>query len=390
MSESFGVYVHVPFCLRKCPYCDFVSFPLPELGPAKRSRLVRAIVDELNLAVRDNPDLAARLLDSIYLGGGTPSLLAPEEVRGIADAVLRIFLPRRHAGAEPDVEITIECNPGALPAEDLAAYRAAGVNRISLGVQSFDPEVLRTLGRRHTPADSVDAIRRIQDVDFLSWGLDLIFGVPGTTLPQWEQDLDRAIEFKPPHISVYGLTLHEGTVMFQKHASGQITLPDEETQREMFLSARRKLTESGWEHYEISNYALPGRRSRHNSIYWALGEYLGLGVAASSYWAERRRSNPVSVDEYLDLVESGEYPARLEETPSLRSTRAERIMLSLRQCEGVDLNALNQLIGCDFRTEYEAEIRRLVDAGLLCLAKDRLSLTEEGILLSDSVFEAFF
>jgi oxygen-independent coproporphyrinogen III oxidase len=390
MSESFGVYAHVPFCLSKCPYCDFASFLLPDLGLAKRNRLVRSLVDEMTLAVRDHPDLATRLLDSIYLGGGTPSLLAPEEVRSIVGGVLRIFLPRRHAGAEPDVETTLECNPAALFAEHLSRYLGAGVNRISLGVQSFDAEVLLSLGRRHTPEDSRNAIRQIREAGFASWGLDLIFGAPGTTLAQWEQDLDVAMEFRPPHLSIYGLTLHEGTVMHERHAQRLIALPDEETQREMFLAARRKLTAGGWEHYEISNYALPGYRSRHNSIYWTLGEYLGLGVAASSLWAGQRRANPASVDTYLDLVESGRYPARAEEAPLPRSRRAERIMLSLRQCEGVDLAVLNRQLGCDFRAEYEAEIRQMVKTGLLRLTPDKVGLTEEGILLSDSVFEAFF
>lgn len=395
----FGLYVHVPFCLSKCPYCDFVSFSPEILGEPKREELTRALETELALALRAFPDLRGRALDTVYFGGGTPSLLEPGTIAHVVDLARAAF---RCA----DLEVTLECNPVTAQVERLAAFQAAGVNRISLGVQSFDPETLRRLGRRHSAEESHEACQRVQALGFRSWGLDLIFGVPetpggrnvsespipkrGGDLERFARDLDRAIELRPPHLSVYGMTIHEGTPFYERHAQGALVLADEETQREMFLLARRRLTGAGWRHYEISNYALPGHESRHNTLYWTGGEYLGLGVSAHSCFQGRRRANTPEVETYLERIHAGRYPAEAETPPCERSLRGERIMLALRQVEGVALADLDRSLQCDFRATYTEEIARLCGAELLWLNGGRVGLTEEGLLLSDSVFEEFF
>ncbi|HNY28286.1 MAG TPA: radical SAM family heme chaperone HemW [Candidatus Sumerlaeota bacterium] len=393
-ARRFGLYLHVPFCLSKCPYCDFVSFSPEVLDETGREALIRALEDELTVALRAFPELRGRALDTVYFGGGTPSLLEPGVLAHLLDLAHGVF---RCA----DLEVTLECNPVTAQMDRLAAFQAAGVNRISLGVQSFDPETLRRLGRRHSAEDSREACRRVRELGFRSWGLDLIFGTPlpsedhsvpdsQSVLNGFERDLETAITHRPPHLSVYGMTLHEGTPFHDRYGAGQLTLPDEETQRDLFLLARRRLTAAGWRHYEISNYAWPGHESRHNTLYWSGGEYLGLGVSAHSCFAGRRRANPADAAAYLDRVRKGQYPAEAETQPCERSLRGERIMLALRQVEGVAVADLDRSLGCDFRKTYSQELVRLCGNGLLQLDGERVALTEEGLLLSDSVFEEFF
>jgi oxygen-independent coproporphyrinogen-3 oxidase len=402
-SDRFGLYLHIPFCLAKCPYCDFTSFPLDRIGQDLRARILLALERELDLALEAHPRLRGRRLDSIYFGGGTPSLLASGEIA-------RFIAQAREAFSPSDAtEVTLECNPTSAEAGRLEECHRAGVTRISLGVQSFDDDVLKALGRRHTSDDARSAIEKVKTCGFDSWGLDLIFGAPeriGRTpresgsdpgaredagaLRRWRATLEETIGHAPPHVSVYGLTLHEGTPMHALHARGEIVLPAEETQRRMFVTARRFLTSAGWRHYEISNYARRGHESRHNTLYWEGGEYLGLGAAAHSYFGAARRANPSDLASYLEQVEAGRCPGTVEEPPSGRSRRGETIMLALRQCEGVDPAELSRRIGCDFTTEYAREIDRLRVAGLLSVSRDNVRLTEDGLLLSDAVFEDFF
>ncbi|MBN1867599.1 coproporphyrinogen III oxidase family protein [Candidatus Sumerlaeota bacterium] len=410
---EFGLYFHVPLCQAKCEYCDFVSWPVEALGPGKRGRIVRALEREIDLAVARHKVLRGRPLDTIYFGGGTPSLLQPAEVERLVRRALKVFEPRgfeRSSWDDPSergsdaqaadartagdsartVEITLECNPTSARGPRIEEYARAGVNRISLGVQSFDAGVLRALGRTHSPDEARHAIHSIHAGGFPTWGLDLIFGAPGSSVESWGRDLDEAVAHGPPHISVYGLTLHKGTRLHERHARGEIDLPDEETQREMFLAARRRLCDAGWHHYEISNYARPGHHSRHNSLYWNGGEYLGIGVGAHSHLAGRRYANPEGLDEYLEATEGARHPGVEEPAPSLRSRRAERIMLALRQCDGADPHRLSRDLGCDFVSEYARETGRLSESGLLSVSTHNLRLTEEGLLLSDTVFEEFF
>ena len=377
-----------------------------------------ALRRELELALETQPALRGRALDTIYFGGGTPSLLDPEEIAEcvaharssfplVRDPARREEMGPRglatRASGDAGLEITLECNPATAETGRLEAFREAGVNRVSLGVQSFDARVLEALGRAHSAEDALEACRRTSELGFESWGLDLMFGVPGASagdaepsprdggdLARFRADLERTIALAPPHVSVYGLTLHEGTPMEARHRRGEIVLPNEEEQRAMFLLARRMLGAAGWEHYEISNYARPGHESRHNTAYWTGADYLGLGVGAHSHFGGRRWANPPSLGAYLERVRAGRYPAEAEPPPSARALRGERIMLALRRCRGVALDDLNAWLECDFAKEYARRIETLSQRGLLECGAGRVRLTEEGLLLSDGVFEEFF
>ena len=389
---SFGLYIHVPFCVGKCPYCDFVSFPFASLPAGTSERIVAALEREMDLVLKARPALAERPLASIYFGGGTPSLLDPLVVqRLVARARAAFRQAGAHADGRPRPEVTIECNPASAEMERLAAFARAGVNRVSLGVQSLDDATLRALGRRHSAAEARAACARVRALGLASWGLDLIYGAPvADDAARFGRDLDEALAFQPPHVSVYGLTLHEGTPLWERHERGEVQLPDEETQRAEFLLARRRLTAAGLHHYEISNYARPGHESRHNSLYWTGGEYVGLGVAAHSFYDDVRRANPSDLEEYLRRVEAGCPPAQAEEPPSPRARAAERIMLALRQCKGVSVGVLSREIGQDFEKTYAAEIAQLEAADLLVREAGQVRLTQEGLLLSDRVFEEFY
>jgi putative oxygen-independent coproporphyrinogen III oxidase len=389
--QRFGLYIHVPFCLAKCPYCDFLSWRREDLATGVAERLTQALTREIDLALDAHATLGGRPLHSIYFGGGTPSLLDPQVVGDLIARAGKAFVP------QPDIEITLECNPLTAETQRLEEFQDAGVNRISLGVQSFDATTLRALGRAHGADEARAACSAVTDLKFNSWGLDLIFGAPrdGTSPPDADinrlrADLEETMRLAPPHVSVYGLTLHEGTELHRRHAEGRLLLPDEEAQREMFLLTRRTLRSAGWRHYEISNYARPGHESRHNALYWTGGEYLGIGVGAHSCFGEQRRANPRTPTEYLESIEQSRHPATPEEPPSRRSLRGERIMLALRRCDGVDPAELSEWVGCDFQEEYTAEIEKLTKEGLLSVTIDNVRLTEEGILLSDSVFEEWF
>jgi oxygen-independent coproporphyrinogen-3 oxidase len=389
ISERMGVYIHIPFCRGKCPYCDFVSHWIDRLNQDTRREILDGVRKELGLWLDRLPDLRTKPIDSVYFGGGTPSLLEPLEIQRILTAVEEAFDFRGY-DLYGGPEITVECNPGSTELGALNGFREVGVNRASLGVQSFRDEKLRALGRRHDREDALRAVRHIQSAGFPSWSMDLIYGAPGDRLSDWLQDIEETLSLRPPHVSVYGMTIHEGTPFHEARRRRKIRLPDDDTQREMYLAARRALREAGYVHYEISNYALPGHESRHNRLYWNMAEYLGLGVSAHSYLAGRRHMNPNDLDTWLGRLRDNQLPAEDDEGVSLRSLRGERIMLSLRQTEGVSLSWLNAQLGCDFRVEYATEIEELTLSGLIETTEDKAHLTEEGMLLSDTVFLTFF
>jgi oxygen-independent coproporphyrinogen-3 oxidase len=271
-ASAGGLYVHLPFCPYICPYCDFAKWPL------RRSQADRYLA-ALETEIAAVPDFRATTL---FLGGGTPNTYAPDRIAALVGLLrARFALP---AGAE----VTIELNPDLELCEGFAAYRAAGIDRASFGVQSFVLEELRTLGRRHTPGDVAEAVRRVRDAGFANVSLDLIFAVPGQTVASWRQSLDAALALEPEHISTYGLTVEEGTpyARWFEREPGRFTSQDIEA--ELYAEAIERLTGAGYEQYEISNFAKPGRRSAHNANYWANGEYLGLGVGAASPAISRR------------------------------------------------------------------------------------------------------
>jgi len=377
---SFGLYVHYPFCERKCPYCDFVSFA-DELALSGRESYFRLLLRELDLWHEALPHEA---LQSIYLGGGTPSLAHPEAIAEVIHGITSRLV------VAPGCEITLEANPHSADIARFRDFRAAGVNRLSIGVQSFQDKTLKALGRLHSAEQARQALQAAREASFDNLSADLIFGIPRQTQHEFQADLNALLEFRPEHASVYGLTLYEGTEFHRRHEAGRLRLPSDDMQAAMFLTARHTLQASGYQHYEISNYALPGRRSRHNRLYWTGGEWLGLGVSAHSSIGGRRWENPVLLEEWAASIERGELAARPETMPQGQAAVGEAVMLGLRQSEGVSLGALRARFGEEVEEEARRRFEPLVAEGLAEASGERMVLTERGLLVADAVMGRFF
>lgn len=371
------LYVHVPFCLEKCRYCAFISSP-PH--PGELSEYPQLLMQELSL----HPP--GETLASIYFGGGTPSLLHPDHLARLFEEIAR------HSGISSDAEITLEANPGTVDLNALQGFRAAGVNRISLGIQSFDAQTLKCLGRIHTPDQARNAFRDIRAAGFTNVSIDLMHSLPNQSLDQWQEELRHAVQLAPEHISIYGLTIEEGTPFARSYPDISPDLADEDLSADMFELADAFLSGSGFEHYEIANYARPGRQSRHNRGYWKRDGYLGLGVAAHSFLREShgtRFSNPDSLDTYRRDVLSGRLPRIGEQHLTRQEAMAEYLFLGLRLAEGISLSAFEREFGLPLLSEYASVLPELVNLGLLIQTDGSITLTQRGMLLSNQVFSRF-
>ena len=372
-AARFGLYLHCPYCLAKCPYCDFavaVARVVPE------ERYAAAVLAELDLRLQERPELRGRRLESVFLGGGTPSLWHPRHVARVLEG-LHARLP-----FAPGLEVSLEANPSVADAERYAGYRAAGVNRLSLGVQSFQPETLKALGRDHDAAQAEGAFRAARAARFESVSLDFIYGVHGQSLAQVRSDAERAAALQPEHLSTYALTvereqLAEDTPLAKQLARGQLHLPPDEVVVDMARAVREAYEARGLARYEISNHARPGHSSRPNALYWTGGEYLALGVGATGTVGGQRYSNDRSAERYLRRVESGELPVASSESLGARELFEERFSLGLRLRGGVDWEPLLHHYGED-PGPRRAEVARLVAHGLATLEGHRLTLTDAG------------
>jgi len=362
-AGTAGLYIHVPFCQRKCPYCDFAS----------GNDLTR-IPDWLAALDREMEmyrDFAPRF-DTLYLGGGTPSLLTPAQLAGLLKSIQANFT------FAPDTEITLEANPDDLSLAILKNYRDLGLNRLSLGAQSFDDRELDLLGRRHDAAQAQRALDWSRQAGFDNLGLDLMYGLPGQTLLAWQKNLETALNFDPEHLSCYQLTLAEGTPLARGQAAGQFQALSEETAREFFLFTAEFLENRGYLHYEISNFARgPAQKSRHNCKYWNHTPYLGLGPAAHSFRDGRRWWNYRSLEEYGRALDAGRAPLAGEEILTAAETRREALFLGLRTCDGVPLDLVQN------GAPREAAVREAIQHGLAEVQGDRFVLTREGMALAD-------
>ncbi|HKP72963.1 MAG TPA: radical SAM family heme chaperone HemW, partial [Pyrinomonadaceae bacterium] len=323
-------------------------------------------------------------VDTIYFGGGTPSLLAPAQVERILEAV------RERFGVAPDAEVTMEMNPGTVTPETVGAFRAAGVNRASFGLQTFDDEQLRRLGRTHTAEDARRTLSVLRDAGFDNVSFDLIAGLPGQTLAAWAENMDAALALRPAHLSLYLLEVHEGTPLADQLREGRWPQPDADVAAEMYELLVERTRAAGYEHYEISNFCLPGYESRHNLKYWTHAPYYGFGSSAHSYDGARARwSNERDAARYVSLMETT--GSAIVETNALseRDAGAEALFLGLRLMRGVDLSAHRARFGTDVRREYAADLSRFHEAHLIELDGDLLRLTPSGVLLSNEVFAAF-
>ena len=361
-----GLYIHFPFCKKKCAYCDFYSV---EYEDSRVSSFVDSLCWEIDFqsSFYDTLELT---MDTVYLGGGTPSLLKADQIERLLGRIGRSFL------LSGESEITVEINPGTVSRETLRAYREAGINRLSVGIQSFDDSELRFLGRIHTAREAEALVRTAQRLGFHDVGIDLIYGFPGHSMGTWKKTIEKVVSLKPTHVSAYALTWSAKTAMGKKIARGVCVLPQDDEISEMYLLCPDALPGADYEHYEISNFALPGYRCRHNVGYWTGAAYLGLGPSAHSFIAGRRSWNVSDVWAYIDVLSQGRLPVAGEEILDSKQRTLEQLALGLRTQEGVSVGSLNG--NRDFMAD-------LVDAGLAILRNGCLRLTARGFLLADEV-----
>ncbi len=372
--EEAALYLHVPFCRAKCPYCDFYSEPLVP-SPSLVERFLAAVKKEVLLRIKE---IAPYRYVTFYAGGGTPSLLPAEFYQELLH-----FIGSK-LSFEPE-ELTLEANPEGLTLAQLKALRGV-FNRLSLGVQSLSERGLKVLGRRHSLKEAEEAVSLARLSGFENLSLDLIFGWPGQTREELSKELKRLIDLNPLHVSCYELTLEEGTKLYALYTSGKIDLPPEEEVVSMHQLIHDFLTAKGFEHYEISNYARPGYRCRHNLFYWQARPYLGLGPGAASYLNGVRSKNIENLEIYLESLEKGALPPRDEEKLSPEARFREAVILGLRLLEGIDPKALEHRFGYNVWHYYGKTLEKLIETGLLEFVQGKLRLTPKGRLLANVVF----
>lgn len=379
--RELEIYIHIPFCVKKCAYCDFLSASAPE---EEREEYVKMLCREIEVCRQSrNAALWPYEVSTVFLGGGTPSLLLGEQVERIMDKVRECFPIRQ------DAEISLEMNPGTVTAEKLTSYRSSGINRLSVGLQSADDRELSLLGRIHTWADFLKSYHMAREAGFENINVDLISAIPGQTKESWERTLRAVVSERPEHISAYSLILEPGTPFYEKYVEeedeGQEEIPDEETDRQMYRRTKKILGRAGYGRYEISNYALPGRECRHNLGYWERTEYLGFGVGASSFFDHARYTNPSKVTEYEKSFLRKFQGERLK-----RSEEMEEFMfLGLRKTKGVSREVFRKTFGEDMDGIYGKAITKMRKLGMLEESGDRVFLTERGIDVSNTVFVEF-
>jgi oxygen-independent coproporphyrinogen III oxidase len=380
---SFSLYIHIPWCHSKCPYCDFNSHAAavwPE------DEYVRALIAEMERRAID-PAWNGNSLRTIFIGGGTPSLFDPKSIGRILDAAQRLF------GFEPDIEISLEANPGTVDFTKLAGMRAAGVNRISFGAQSFNPATLKFLGRIHSAEETREAARAAHRAGFERLNLDLIFAVPGQTVNDVRNDIAEVVALGPDHISAYNLTFEEGTAFFAEMKRGRITPLPNDDQAAMYELVRDELPRCGFPMYEISNYAQPGHQARHNLTYWRGQSYLGIGAGAHSFARDgpcgRRWWNERMPARYSTAALAGGLAEAGSETVDAAIAAGEFVFLNLRLREGFALTDFEARFGVTFDTQFGTQAADLFDAGLLLRENGRIRLSDRGLELADSVFAEF-
>ncbi len=366
LAPAFGIYVHIPYCISRCPYCDFNTYVgIEDTAPAYVDALLREAEDWTGRA-------PGRLAGTIFIGGGTPSLLEPVLMRTLLDGLRATFR------VDGDAEVTMEANPETIDADRLRAFRDAGVNRVSFGAQSFRAHVLATLGRAHTAGRTEAAVREARAAGFDNLNLDLIYGTPGETLDDWRVSLERAIALAPEHLSAYALTIEDGTAFGADVASGRMPAPDDDDQATKYELALDLLADAGYEHYEISNWARPGRACRHNLMYWTQGEYAGLGAGAHGHLDGIRSWNEKLPRAYIErspAVRAGQ--ERLDDA----TRAAEWLQLRLRLVAGANLADASAALGRDL----SSAAADLGDSGLLINRAGRIEPTRRGLLLGSEI-----
>lgn len=374
------IYCHIPFCIKKCSYCAFFSVQFDaEAMETYCNSLCRHI--SMSAALYQ-----CKPIDSIYFGGGTPSLLTFQQLSKILSSI------SAHYPLANNTEITLEANPGTVTRQTLSDFRSCGVNRLSLGVQSFHNKHLKNLGRIHTVEQSLETIDSARRVGFDNLGIDLIHGLQNQSLTDWKQELEYAVDLGSEHLSIYGLTIEEETPFALRYGGKEEELPDDELSADMYELAHEFLSQSGYEHYEIANYAVPGHASRHNSGYWMRDGYLGIGAGAHSFLAQGygvRFSNVADIKKYQQVIDENKLPQKDYVQLKKEDAMEEFMFLGLRLSGGISFKSFAQQFGCEIMDMYTNEIKRLDDAKLLNVSNEGIKLSLKGMLLSNQVFACF-
>lgn len=377
MKKKLELYVHIPFCVRKCAYCDFLSWAATE-------EEVASYLECLEKEIYSYASLARNYeVDTIFIGGGTPSVLSGAQMKELFQVLRSVFV------IAEDAEITVEANPGTVTEEKLVAYRKAGMNRISFGLQSADDRELRLLGRVHTYEEFLESYRLARACGFQNVNVDLISAIPGQTVEGFLETLKKVVSLHPEHISAYSLIIEEGTKFFElygKGKEGEKELPTEEEEREIYHKTESSLKKYGYEHYEISNYAMEGKECRHNLGYWERKEYLGIGLGAASLLGHDRFKNEDSLSIYMERTKTGESVWCEKETLSETEEMEEYLFLGLRKIKGVSIKAFENIFHKSLYRCYGNNISRLEKDGLLEESQGYLRLTKKGIDVSNYVF----
>lgn len=370
-----ALYIHTPYCKQKCQYCDFNSYA-DKNGINKD--FINALKEEILLT---SEDVRPHRIESIFFGGGTPTILP---VDGIIDILNSCFQKFPIGSA---CEVSIEVNPDTVDYEYLKALRQSGFNRLSFGCQSFNDNLLRKMGRTHNCLDIHQGFFVAQEAGFKNISLDLMFGLPGQDLNLWKETLQSAVQMKPTHLSIYNLTIEKNTPFYDQSRSGQLDLPSEELQLEMYETAIKYLSRNDYFHYEISNFAKKGYECRHNKVYWNNKEYLGFGPSAASYVNGIRTTNILLPDKYVQtLLHKKERPVFEKEELDQKRNMGETLMLGLRLLDGINLNSFEKRFGKSLDSEFGEKIKKLCEEQLLECDKKKLKLTYKGILFSNEVF----
>lgn len=378
-----GLYIHIPFCVRKCLYCDFYSIPTGK-GPVPR-RLADlpmegqpGFLDALDREFAGAP--SDFIPESVFIGGGTPTELSDDEFERLFDLIHRRF-NLSHVS-----EWSCESNPGTLTPRKVDIMLSAGVNRVSLGVQSLTPSVLEFIGRIHSPDEAIDGYRLLRDKGVQNINLDFMYGIPGQTIDMLRADLQRAVELSPEHLACYCLIFEDGTPLTELRNKGYLKEVDDDAELQQYQMVRELLTGAGYLHYEISNYCRPGRESCHNKLYWGAGEYVGFGPSAHSHWKGRRFGNIRNLEEYNHRLLSGRSVLQFEEALSPEARAREALVMYLRRMGGVSRGEFRSATGYDYADLCREEIDWLKQIGMLQDDGEHLRLTPEGVFVSDAVF----
>lgn len=370
--KEIGIYIHIPFCKQKCIYCDFISY-------SNKNNLIEEYIATLKQEIKEKSErLSEYEITTIYIGGGTPSYIKSKHIVEILEII------KQNYNISKNAEITIEVNPGTATKEKLEAYINVGINRMSIGLQSCNDNILKTIGRIHSYEEFLNTYTMAQEVGFTNINVDLMIGLPNQTLKNVKESLENISKLNPNHISVYSLIVEEATLIERKIENGELELPSEELERKQYWQVKRTLEKLGYKHYEISNFSKPGYESKHNVNCWEQKEYLGFGVAAHSYINNKRVSNVETIEEYLQKNEP-----IIHETQNLENQKKEYMLLGIRKIEGIKISQFKNKFGSNPIMEFKDELNKLVQEKLIEIDLDKIRLTPKGIDLANIVWEKF-